>query len=127
MVKLAEAATIAELVKALKEEGGDSYASLSAKSGINASTLHRMAHGKQVGDTTLDRLADYAHMTREYVYSLAKGLREPRRRSTSVALVAAILEEFPAEVQELFLVQARAYADLRKKIKKDSHEFVARD
>ena len=91
----------------------ESYEAIAQKTGIGATTLRRAAAGQQVSPDTLDRLAEYAGVTRERVYSIAYGLSLPKRISPTetVELVARILEGLPPEVQRLFLTQVRAVAD----------------
>jgi transcriptional regulator with XRE-family HTH domain len=113
--RLSEAEDLVSFLKLLKEEQGDSFRSLEAKTGIASSSLARISHGGKADDATLDKLADYAGVSREYMYQLAKGLKPSRRRSPVVALVAALLEELPQDIQDAFLIQARAYADIVKK------------
>lgn len=114
-MELYEAHTLAEFVHLLKTEQGDSYASLSAKIGVGASTLHGIIQGKKADDETLDKIATFAGVTRDWLYALAKGTTVRPRYSPTVSMLAALLEQAPPDIQESVLVMARALVENRKK------------
>jgi len=85
-MKLYEATTLAEFVRLLKEEHGDSYATLGDKVGVSGSTLHRIAQGGTADDKTLDMLVEYANVPRTWVYELAKGIKTRAQQTFFVRL-----------------------------------------
>ncbi len=115
VVNLNEAESLAQFVEMLKAEQGDSYTTLGAKTGIAGSTLHRIINGGKADDETLDKIADYAGVTRAWLYELAKGLPGRPRYSRTVAMLASLLEQAPPEIAEIMLVQARALIKNREK------------
>lgn len=110
-----EVQSIAEFLELLRTEQGDSYETLSKKIRVSASTLHRLEHGGKADDPTLDKIADYAGVTREWLYALAKGTAVRPKYSRTVSLLAALLEEAPPDIAEIMLIQARALIQDRKK------------
>ena len=118
-ISVSNATTLVELIEALK---GDtmSNAALADKMGVGATTVHRMLNGFAVSDTVLEHVANYAGLSRERVFSLAKGLRsvvEPVRFSPTVETLARVVEKLPSDLQELLLIQARALSDAREQQK----------
>jgi transcriptional regulator with XRE-family HTH domain len=109
-------ADLAEFLRVLKTQHGDSNDSLGAKIGIGGTTVHRILQGYNVDDKTLDKLAAYAKIPREQIYELAKGVQYAERKySRVVTAIAEMLEQAEPEIQELFLVQVRAVLQNREK------------
>lgn len=123
---LQDAKDLAEFVALLRAESGDSYKTLGAKIGISHSTLHRLENGGNADDDTLDKIADYAGVTREWLYKLAKGIPARPRYSRAVSLLIAILEQAPEDVQEETLTLARALIESRKKKAAQSNSQLAK-
>lgn len=114
--ELYEAATLAEFIQLLKTEQGDSNRSLGAKIGVSGSTIHRLLRGVAAADDeTLDKIADYAGVSRDWLYKLAKGIPSRPKYSRTVSMLIALLEQAPPDIQEIMLVQARALIENRKK------------
>jgi transcriptional regulator with XRE-family HTH domain len=113
---LHEAENLAEFVALLKSEQGDSNATLGAKMGVSSTTIYRLLHGENADDDTLDRIADYAGVTRTWLYALAKDMPTRPRYSRVVSMLAALLEEAPPDIQEDVLALARTLIDRRKKL-----------
>src|SRR5262245_47571009 len=114
MNELHEAKTLAEFVEYLKLEHGLSNVTLGEKVGVSSSTIHRMVHGEKADDATLDALAEYAGVTRKWIYNLAKGIDPRPRFSPTVMLLASLLEDAPEELTQDVLTMARALIKSRK-------------
>lgn len=114
-MELHEAKSLQEFVELLKLEQGDSNASLGAKIGVAGTTIYRFLHGERADDETLDKIADYAGVTRDWLYALAKGTAVRPKYSRAVAMLAALLEQAPPDIQEDVLAMARALIESRKK------------
>jgi hypothetical protein len=112
---LHEAENLAEFIELLKAEQGDSNATLGNKMGIGGTTVYRLLHGGKADDDTLDKIADYAGVTRTWMYALAKDMPTRPRYSRVVSMLAALLEEAPQDIQEDVLALARTLIDRRKK------------
>lgn len=119
-MKLYEATTLAEFVRLLKEEHGDSYATLGDKVGVSGSTLHRIAQGGTADDKTLDMLVEYANVPRTWVYEMAKGIKTRAQYSRITMLIASLVEQMPPDMQDAFLAQAKAVVDTRKRKEDES-------
>src|SRR4051794_6408767 len=103
MRNLSEAQNLADLVAYLKEEQGDSDASLGEKIGLGAATIYRLRTGGQADDESLRKLAAYSGLRYEWILRLAKGLHADSGHSPLVTVVADLLEQLPADIQEAFL------------------------
>jgi len=114
-VELHEAKSLSEFLALLRAENGDSFASLARKIGVSASTLYSLENEGSPKDVTLDKVATYAGVTREWLYALAKGTEVRPRYSRTISLLATLLEEAPPDVAEEILVVARALIAARKK------------
>lgn len=114
-MNITDAETLAEFIESLKVEQGDSNATLAAKMGVSSTTIHRLLHGGKADDETLDKIADYAGVTRNWLYALAKGIPARPKYSRTVSMLAALLEQAPPDIQESVLVMARALVESRKK------------
>ncbi len=129
-MNLHEAKNLAEFIELLKTERGDSNATLGAKIGVAGSTISRLIHAEvKADDDTLDKIADYAGVTRSWLYELAKGIPARPRYSRTVSMLAALLEQAPPEIQEAVLIMARALVEDQKKKSKrqnNGNEVVGR-
>jgi transcriptional regulator with XRE-family HTH domain len=125
---LHDAQNLAQFIEMLKSEQGDSNATLAAKIGLSSATVHRLLHGGKADDETLDKIADYAGVTRDWLYALAKGTSVRPRMSRPVSLLVALLEDAPPDIQEDVLTIARALKERRKKlggkVDKENGDFV---
>jgi len=114
-MSLYDTSNLSEFIALLKSEQGDSDHTLGAKIGIAANTVNRLRHGAKADDDTLDKIAIYAGVTREWIYSLAKGTQVRPRYSRETSLLIALLEDAPSDIREEVLVLARALIGNRKK------------
>jgi len=113
--ELYAANNLAEFMELLKAEHGDSNATLAAKISIGSTTIYRLLHGGAADDTTLDKIADYAGVTRDWLYKLAKGIPARPKYSRTVSMLFAVIEQAPDDIAETMLIQARALVASRKK------------
>lgn len=109
------AKNLAELLTLLKAERGHSNDSLAEEIGISSTTIYRLLHGGKADDSTLDTIAAYIGVTRDWMYSLAKGTSVRPRYSPTVTAIAALLDQAPADIQEDAFAIIRALIDSRKK------------
>lgn len=122
---LHNAQTLSEFIELLKSEQGDSDHTLAAKIGVSPNTINRLRRGAKADDATLDKIADYAGVTRAWLYELAKGIPARPRYSRAVSMLIALLESAPPDVQENVLVMARALVEKqKKKSSKDKQDHV---
>jgi len=115
MATVYDASSLAELVQMLKDEGGYSNDSLGMRIGVGSTTIFRILQGRRVDDETLDKIAVYARVTREWIYELVHGINLRTRHPPLVEQLAALLDDAPEDIQELFLIQARLIIASRKK------------
>lgn len=115
-MNLHDARSLGEFLERLKAESGDSNSTLAAKIGVAGSTISRLINDEvKPDDDTLDKIADYAGVTRAWLYELAKGIPSRPRYSRTVSLLAALVEQAPPDVQEDVLALARTLIERRKK------------
>lgn len=113
---LLEAKSVAEFIELLKAEQGDSYASLGDKVGVDGSTLHRLVNSsRKADDDTLDKLAEYANVPRQWLYRIAGKPVERPRYSAITMTIANIIERLEPEDQESVLAMVDTLARSRKK------------
>ncbi len=121
MKSIFEAKNLAEVMQWLKEEHNYSNEQLAERIGdIGQTTIWRLLHGEipVPEPKTLDQIAQYAHVPREWLYGLAYNLQERPVYSKRALAVLGMLESLSEETQENFFVQVRAVVDRRKKLDK---------
>lgn len=111
--------TIPDLLSFLLEDRRLTYRELAEGIGISSSAVSDLVNGnKKASPETLDKLAAFAGLTREFVYELAFGIRAHPGYSRLVAEVAALLEKSPEDVQQLAAAAVEAIIATRKKQQK---------
>src|SRR5215472_828390 len=97
-----DAKTIDELLNRLREERSLSYREMAAQLKVSHATVNALARGQYRPDPeTLDKLATFAGLTREFVYELAYGIKMHGTFSRKVTELATMLEAAPEDVQAI--------------------------
>lgn len=113
------ARNLGEFIIAFKEESGLTYDEMADRLKISRSTLHRMRRGDRVDTSTLDTLADLAHVDRQWLYDLAYGIQHFRKYPPVIASLAEFLSSLPPDIQEEADVLVRTLVAARSKSNND--------
>ena len=108
--------TLAELVGFLLADQNLSYRELAERLGVSQTTVANLkTAAKRPDPDTLDKLASYAGLTREFVYELGYDIHTHPGYTRLAAEVAALIQNAPEDVQQLAAASVQAIIAARKK------------
>ncbi len=121
MKSIYESTSIADVIGFLKESANLSNARLAEQMGLSKATVQRLGTMHKAEDhrpepEMLDKLAAYSGVPREWLYEMAYKIETRRQYSKTISAIAELLEQAPADLQQMFLAQVRAALDARKKL-----------
>ena len=108
--------TLAEIVSFILDEQHLSYRQLAKKLGVSQTTIGNLLHAVSRPDPdTLDKLAAFSGLTREFLYELSYGVHMHPNYTRLAAEVAALIQSAPEDVQQLAAASVQAIIASRQK------------
>jgi transcriptional regulator with XRE-family HTH domain len=116
------AQNLGEFIELFKDQSGLPFEKIAERLKISESTLYRIRRGNEVDRTTVDRIADMAHVSREWLYEIAFKTDPYKQYPPIVTGLAELVAAQPPDFQEEIDSVIRTMIALRKKPKQNVNE-----